>query len=106
VREDPPRLGGQELEQLILLGRQIYHGIAQADFLALVVNVQCPKLHIGRLGDAAHHRFDARLDLAQIKRLGDIIVRARREPADFVVGRIFRSHHDHWGLGAALAQLL
>jgi len=102
AREDLARVPHEEDEQLELLGRQAHALAVQQHGPLPLGDGQPPAAQqgLGRgrvaagLVKAAQDRADAAHDLAQVKGLGDVVVRAGLQAQELVVHAAARGEHD------------
>ena len=81
---------------------------ARADLARVVVELEVLEVEPARLrrglAGAAQHGADARDQLLEAERLGDVVVAAQREAADLVLGGVARGEEDDRDLRAAGAE--
>src|SRR5436190_3825061 len=107
ARENAPRMRHEEVQQAKLGGPEIDRLVARGDLVRRRIDAQAGDLDhvVGKLRRApAHHRLDAREQLARRERLGDVVVGAALERRDLVLllgAR--REQHNGDVLGALVA---
>jgi hypothetical protein len=105
--EDAPRVRHEEMQQPELGGPQLDVALAEAHAVRCGVELQPRELDdvVGQLrGAPAHHRLDARQELAARIRLGDIVVGAAFQRGHLVLlARAITDQHDRDVPGALVA---
>src|SRR3954466_15830411 len=108
AREDLAGVAHERLQELELLGRQVYLAVAPPDPAGGGVELQVADLEHRRALDraATGEGAQARQQLGERERLGEIVVRAGVETRHAVLDRVARGQHDHRGPDPFLTQPL
>ena len=112
LRDDTALVAHEEAQQLELGGRQLYRRAAALDLVAVLVEAQVAdaqdRLDIAgvRGPGAAHEAAEARDDLFEAERLGDVVVAAGREARDAIAHGILRRQEQHGHVVAGLPEAL